>query len=118
MGIPQPTQTPANAARIVREGDLGHDMMGAYRDSGSRVRLSARAVQRLLAGEIAYEQFAAAHGWDGEHRGRNPFLRALIRGEMIDASRVESAGDKDDDWLEFQFANDPAVAAFRIVSDG
>jgi hypothetical protein len=32
---------------------------------------------------------------------------------MIKDAKVESAGDQDDDWLEFEFARDAAVADFQ-----
>jgi len=33
---------------------------------------------------------------------------------MIAAARIESAGDQDDDWIEFQFAKDAAVGSFEL----
>jgi hypothetical protein len=87
-------------------------MIGGYQRTGNGIRVSARAVQRLLAGQITREEFAEAHGWSGQDAMQNPFSLALGRGEMIKAARVESAGDQDDDWLEFQFARDAAVGDF------
>ena len=113
--VPQPAQTINSAAVRARENGVGPDMMGGYRmPAANRIRVSARAVQRLLAGQITREEFAEAHGWDGDQRSENPFSFRLARGEMIKATKVESAGDRDDDWLEFQFAKDAAVAKFDL----
>jgi hypothetical protein len=114
--VPQPVLTPNNAARRASEDGIGPDMMGAYQLTRTRIRVSARGIQQLLAGQITNAEFAEAHGWSGQGANSNPFLAALGRGEMIKFAKVESGGDRDDDWLEFEFARDAAVSDFDLDS--
>lgn len=113
VDVPQPLQTPYNSVLRLRETAAGPDMIGGYQIEGRRMTLSARAVQRLLAGQITPEEFARAHDWDEPGRMPNPFRAALQRGHMIKSVKVESAGDQDDDWLQFEFGPDPAQGPFR-----
>lgn len=112
--VPQPVQLAVNAALRAEKSGVGPDMIGGYTMSRRRIKISVRAVQRLFAGEITPQEFANSHDWDNENGNRNPFYSALKRGEMINSARLESAGDKDDDWIEFQFAKDPAVSDFSV----
>jgi hypothetical protein len=85
--------------------------------SDTCVRLSSRALQRLLAGEITVNDFIAAHGWNDGRGPSNPFARMARSGRMISKIEVEGAGDKDDDWLTFSFGpTDPALAPFCVPS--
>ena len=80
-------------------------------------KISSRVLHELLAGRISSDRFMELHGWDASQAGNgfraNLFRRALESGRMIKTIRVEPGGDKDDDWLEFEFgAPDPAVSPF------
>lgn len=107
-GFPAPQRTPLNAAVLCQDRGPGADRIGAFTMSGDRVKISARAVHRLLAGDISDAEFHEAHGWEGV--GTNPFKRMLAAGRTLRLVTVEDGGDRDDDWLEFEFGPpDPAV---------
>jgi hypothetical protein len=74
------------------------------------VKISARAVQELMAGRLTAAQF---EDWAA---GRpNPFEQNLARGWTIASVSFESKNlDADDDYLMFTFKDDPAVAALRF----
>ncbi len=74
------------------------------------VRISARAVQELMAGKLTPEQFQR---WIfGEN---NPIDRQLAAGCTISNVRFESKGaDADDDYLTFDFKEDPAATRLRL----
>jgi hypothetical protein len=83
-------------------------------DNGS-ISLSSRALQRLLAGELTVDEFVAAHGWNDKPGTGNPFARMSRAGRMISKIDIEGAGDKDDDWLTFNFGStEPAAAPFCL----
>lgn len=114
--IPNPVLSPENAMRLCREPGPGPDRHGGYVSKGNRIRISSRALHRLLAGEVSSEEFLASHDWDGNWP--NPFQAARAEGRMIDSITVECGGDRDDDWLEFTFGSpDPATGPFRIPDD-
>jgi hypothetical protein len=87
---------------------------------GNTIRISARLVQELLAGQVTPERFADFHRWGNEPGGGpNPFERALLRGELISAINVIDCGDEDDNQFEFHFGPpDPAVSPFRRPGGG
>jgi hypothetical protein len=75
------------------------------------VKISARAVQELLAGRLTAKEF---EDWT---LGRlpNPFERQLALGSTISSvSFLPKSADADDDYLIFTFQNDPAAAALRM----
>lgn len=113
--VPRPIQSAYNAIMRCREPGFGHEMFGAYKMKENSVRLSSRAIQRLLAGETTLEQFFMMHGWDHETGPSNPFSRAIRGGQMIARTNVEPGGDNDDDWLVFTFGTpDPAISQFVV----
>jgi hypothetical protein len=112
--LPEPIQTPRNATIRLREQGFGPDMIGGYEMSDRRVRISVRALQRLLAGKIDYREFSEAHSWGEPARPANPFLAALAQGKMIVNSAIVKEANKDDDWIEFEFDADAAVSKFRL----
>ncbi|MHB8283503.1 MAG: hypothetical protein ACYDD1_02395 [Caulobacteraceae bacterium] len=111
--LPKPVLTAQNAVIRCQHSRVGPDMIGGYSMGNGAISLSARALQRLLAGELTVEQFAEAHDWNNLRYGGNPFERAARQGKMIAAVDVEEAGDKDDDWLTFRLRWDPAAAPFK-----
>jgi hypothetical protein len=112
--LPEPIQTPRNAAIRLREQGFGPDMIGGYEMSDRRVRISVRALQRLLAGKIDYREFAEAHSWGDAANAKNPFLAALDRGEMIVSSAIVKEANRDDDWIALEFGGDAAVRKFSL----
>lgn len=113
--LPAPLMMPNNALRRNFDSDWSASMVGGYESSGNRIKVSARAVQELLAGTQSYEDFASAHGWD--ERQSNFFKHKLASGQLFKSVRIESLGQKyDDDWIEFEFGPpDPAITPFRIL---
>jgi hypothetical protein len=107
--LPTPMLEPNNAAIHADQTDYGSGLHGAWQMNGRRI--SSRAVLELLAGKITVAEFQRDHGWD---ISQNPFDRALSEGRLISKVTVTSAGDQDDDWIEFEFGSvDPAASPFR-----
>jgi len=83
---------------------VGRSFFGGLKMSASRVTVSARAVQQLLAGQITHEEFRKPYG------GSSPdpvtmFAAALKAGRLIESVSIEHCPDRDDDWLTFRFSN-------------
>jgi len=82
------------------------------------LRISARAVQELMAGRISPEKF---RNWTfGDD---NPMRRQLDAGRTISSVRFEPQGaGEDDDYLVFEFRDDPAARGLqmptRLKGDG
>lgn len=74
------------------------------------VRISARALQELMAGRLT------AEGFENWTVGRpNPFERYLALGWTISGVSFEPKHDHaEDDYLIFTFKNDPAAAALHL----
>ena len=75
------------------------------------VRISARALQELMAGRLTAEEF---ENWT---MGRlpNPFEQHLARGWTISSVSFEPQNaNADDDYLTFTFKDDPAAATLRL----
>jgi len=77
------------------------------------VKISARAVQELMAGRITAEQF---ENWSTGHP--NPFERNLALGRTISDVSLEPKNDEaDDDYLIFKFKEDPAASNLRLPAN-
>jgi hypothetical protein len=74
------------------------------------LKISARAVQELIAGKLSHEQF---QNWTmGKY---NQVRRALEAGMTITSAHFESGGDdEDDDYLVLEFRDDPSARALRM----
>lgn len=118
--IPTPMTDACNAALRCEESGYGFGKHGGYEMGGNVVKISARLVQELLAGDVSAEKFAEFHRWSQEPgETPNPFARSLQRGELISAINVIDCGDEDDNQLEFRFGPpDPAVSLFRGTNHG
>ena len=74
------------------------------------LKISARAVQELIAGKLPHEKFQR---WTMNKD--NQVCRALDAGMTIASARFESKGDdEDDDYLVLEFRDDPSARALRI----
>jgi hypothetical protein len=116
--LPQPVLEPINAARRCLENGYGLGLSGAYMTDRT-FKISSRVLHELLAGRITSDRFMELHGWDDSSAGRgigaNTFKRMLESGRLFKTIRVEPGGDKDDDWLAFEFGTpDPAVSLFLV----
>jgi hypothetical protein len=111
--LPRAMLDPRNAYLRADQIGYGRGSMGVS-VSDRKVRVSARLVLALLAGKLTYEEFSHIQGFDDpESVVGHPFKYAFDRGRMIEATRIESGGDADDDWIEFRFSQDPAISSFR-----
>ena len=96
----------------------GASFFGAYKTMRSGgVKISARALQELLAGKHEIGEWLVRHGFVAEEPNsaeRNPFAAALRAGRLIEHVTVERVADEDDDYLTFDFGKvDPAISPFR-----
>lgn len=117
QSMPTPMLDANNAALRCDARDYGLGFHGGYEMSSRKIRISSREVLELLAGKISANEFNQIHGWGQSsttHQAVNPFLTALLRGEMIESLDVIDGGDHDDDWLEIHLGPpDPAISPFR-----
>jgi hypothetical protein len=75
-----------------------------------KIRISARAVQEFMAGRLSMEQLKNRVIGD-----TNPFELQLSRGRTISGVSLEAKGiENDDDYLVFDFEDDPAAMALRL----
>jgi hypothetical protein len=83
--------------------------MGVGRDRLT-LKISARAVQELMAGRFSLEQF---RNWSfGED---NPVRRQIEAGRTISSVRFEPQGDsEEDDYLVFEFRDDASARPLRM----
>jgi hypothetical protein len=83
--------------------------MGIGRDKLT-LKISARALQELMAGRLSPEQFRK---WSfGED---NPVRRQIEAGRTISSVRFEPQGNsEEDDYLVFEFRDDPSARALRM----
>jgi hypothetical protein len=74
------------------------------------MRLSARALQELIAGRLSKEEFELCT------TGKpNLFALQLAQGRTISSVRFEPKGtNEDDDYVVFEFSDDPAAAKLRL----
>lgn len=74
------------------------------------LKISARAVQELIAGTLSHEKF---QNWTMNKD--NQVRRALDAGMTITSARFEPKGDdEDDDYLVLEFRDDPSARALRM----
>jgi len=112
--LPRPRFDGHNARSLQRQGAFRPQERGwclgtkIHFEKGKNmtIKISARGLQEYLAGRLTREQFEQRHGVTDN----NIFDFALRKGETIGAVRLESAGpDKDDDYVVFEMAPDPAA---------
>ena len=96
----------------------GRSFIGGLKMTGHSVKLSARALQELLAGHLDQEEFMKAHGFvpnEFEQFANNPFERELAKGRLITHVEVSAVPEADDDWVIFHFGEpDPAISRIRL----
>jgi len=78
-----------------------------------KVHISARGLQEYMAGRLTAGQLK--HFIVGDH---NPFEGALRKGKTIKAVTFQAKGiDQDDDYLIFEFEDDPAARPLELPSN-
>jgi hypothetical protein len=74
------------------------------------LKISARAVQELIAGKLSYDKF---QHW--AMNGDNQVRRALDAGMTITSASFDPKGDnEDDDYLVLEFRDDPSARALQM----
>ena len=120
--MPRPVNSPVNGALRARETgyDLGHH--GGYQMSHSKIRISAREMLEVLAGQRTLADEGARNVGAGRASGRTnspglekAFGQRLREGRLpVDIRIVRGGEDDNDDWVEFDFAApDPAISPLR-----
>ncbi len=96
---------------MCRPDARGHYVPTQMGLGGTRVmlKISARAVQELIAGKLSYEKFQQ---WT--MNGENQVRRALDAGMTITAASFEPKGDNEnDDYLVLEFRDDASARTVR-----
>lgn len=119
--MPKPISMPSDAALRAREAryDWGHHGGGTM--SGKSIKISAREVMEVLAGQRTVKQMNSHHRWflsddkERENKMQNPFERWLAQGRLPSAIAIEKTDEDDsDDWIEIEIGDpDPAISPFR-----
>jgi hypothetical protein len=92
--FPVPVSTPNNAMREYK----WPSGFGGWMMKGKEVTISLLTLQKLLAGEISYAEFAEGHEELADQ------LRNLnAKGLMISSVDIEHQADDDDDWVTLRF---------------
>lgn len=107
--VPKPAANAESAVRNCLNMDYGIGAWGGYRMAGSRIEIPARALQRVLAGEVTVEEFNRDHGWSHENR----FAAALASGQTISSVKLFRRDESDDDYVEITFAPDASLSPFK-----
>jgi hypothetical protein len=120
MLFPQPERDTCNAMHLLRGrySQQGSSFFGGHQvkmgEKTSDIKVSAREVLDLLAGNLSYGDFLKRHGFD---KTVNPFWAALNKGQLIQEISMEKSNFEDDDWIVFKLNGpDPAISKFRETS--
>jgi hypothetical protein len=112
--FPVPERSGLNGLNLLRgrRPDQGASFVGGISMTDNEIRISARSVLELLAGEITQERFFELYDFKSDG---NPFENMLREHKLISAASLERGGDEqDDDWLRFEFVGpDAAISPFR-----
>lgn len=100
-----------------KEGWSFHYRSPHVSENGRQIKISARGLLGLLAGEIQHKEFLKDQGLEaGEEvtaKNLNPFLSHLRAGELINDISIERS-ELDDDYIVITFIDaDPAISDFK-----
>ena len=123
--IPPAESTTYNAINLLKSGrpEFGRSHVGGLEVSGGmdrmKIKISSRAVLRLLAGEMSQEDFFDFHRFVNKPQPgksfHNPFRRGLENGQLIGNISLEACEDEDDDWISIELSRpDPAISDFTV----
>jgi hypothetical protein len=117
--LPPAARTPANALHFLQSTESLPDssynsFCGGGQMADTEIRLSTRALVRVLAGRVSIAEFLRDHRMT-DATGAIPFFENQLKaGRMLVAARVERVPDEDDDWMVLTFGeSDSAIAPFR-----
>lgn len=120
-------QTDARHAKRVLEAFKGRRWLSYFGTPASwqrkdgveviRIKLSARALLGLLAGEESLETFMVRNflkQTEHDPNADNPFADAIRLGDRLVGVSLLRSEDDDDDWIEFEFrGKEPAVTGIQ-----
>lgn len=113
---PQMTSTSALTIFKAKYSNQGKPFLGCYSFMKDEIRISSRAIQELLSGEISQEDFFDIHDFniEGNAHTKNPFI--FLKEKSISEVIVQTGeNEADDDWLVFKFdKDDPAKSKFTL----
>lgn len=118
--IPKPESNAANAINLLRgrNPNVGRSNLGGhqmkYGETITEVKISARELLDLLAGEMEQREFVKHHGFIPSGHIGNPFNVGLKKGQLIDDISIEKSNYEDDDWITFKLKGpDPAISPYK-----
>lgn len=116
--VPAALATPLDALYWLEhgkahQGEPLHNIIEGSRIMGQSLKVSARKIQEVLAGQMTAEEFWRQY--QSPTSGiKNPFLRALQSGFTIQSVKLTRVPQADDDLIDFEFG--PDVAIGKIVA--
>jgi hypothetical protein len=118
---PRPVNSAVNGAHRARESRYYLGFHGGGTMSAKRLKISAREVREVLAGQRTVAQMNQMQGWhlakNSDRKGtmQNVFERWLAQGRLPTSISVIPGGeDEADDWIEIEVGEpDPAVSPFK-----
>jgi hypothetical protein len=122
--LPKPQLDAQNALRFIKRTCLkeGRSYCGGMSVKQTtfttEIKISARALLKLLAGVAEQQKFFEAHRFTkidvATNSNPNPFCKSLLKGQLIDEIKIEKSITDDDDWLVFRLKGpNPAISPFR-----
>ncbi len=121
--FPKPARSVTNARRdlmnsfVYKEPILSSGGCGLL-VSSNKVKISSRLLQKILAGKIDWDRVFYYLGFEGNSKTSsipNRFLTMLNSGKLFSEIKIEEGeNEKDDDWVVFEFKDDPAVSPFMM----
>ncbi len=111
--FPYPQRTAKSAVQVLKS--TTPEKLGSFIGGGSlrgnEIKLSARAVLDLLAGNISYEDFPESY--------RHFFAKQAASGRLFTQLEIQrSETEEDDDWLKITFGEpDTATSPFRMPEE-
>jgi hypothetical protein len=113
--FPEPERSGLNGLNLLRgrRPEVGASFIGGWSVGDTDIKISARSVLELLAGEITQERFLELHSFNSS---MNPFRSMLRDYKLISAVSLErGTNEQDDDWIKFEFdSTDAAISPFRL----
>lgn len=92
--LPAPVATPCNAMNTYRWPPF----FGGGAMTGNKVKISLLTLQKLIVGEMSYDEFARGHDMLATQ-----MRRLATQGQMISGISIEHQRDADDDWVVLEF---------------
>ncbi|EJZ17296.1 hypothetical protein, partial [Rhizobium sp. Pop5] len=116
--LPMPTCSASTGVSQAQTSGYGLGHHGGFKMDSNKLRVSARELMEVLAGQRTFDEDAALGARDGgtpKSEISKKFARELSLGRLpSEISIIPSGEDECDDWIEFRFDSpDPAISRFR-----